>query len=79
MRTFTTSSAKKCEHFERLFDEERKKVLRLKTDMEQFKKKVQADKEKAARLAQNQRDALEKELISKMEKEQKEVRYYMSQ
>jgi hypothetical protein len=52
---------------------ERGKVAQFKRDMEGLKRKTKAEQEKAVRLAESQRAALEKEMKEKMEKAQKEA------
>ena len=49
-------------------------MSRLKKDMEVIKKKNTEEKQKAERIAQGQRDALEREMKQKMENSEQEVR-----
>ena len=52
------------------------RVLTLQEDMEVLHKKTAVEKERAERMAQGQREALEKELYNKMANAEKEVGDY---
>lgn len=54
-------------------EEEKSHVVQFKVDLETLKATSAADKERSEKLAQGQRDALEKEMLSKVANEKKEV------
>lgn len=57
----------------RQLEEEKEKVTKLREETEAMKKKTVEEKQRAVRIAQGQRDALEKEMKGKMESSELEV------
>ena len=66
-------SGRLSESLGKQLEEESMRVVQLKRDIENYHRKSITEMERAQRLAQNQRDVLEKELTMKMELAEKEV------
>lgn len=57
----------------RQLEEEKEKVTKLREDMDAIKKKNVEEKQRSERIAQGQRDALERDMKEKMENSEHEV------